>query len=177
LPPNGLENKIRPAGGRSSAGQGPGRSIQIREANLQRVRSGSPKVGTSRRDHTDPQSGSASVSKKWSFRASAHTGVGIPLLNATISTQKTQIPLKTRESPHQSADWFAMTDSFSTVSQIRRADLRESVRGRQIVLHRIRGTNASCGLDRSDTVMFAWSGVYQLCGSGLAKRGKVGIIE
>ena len=40
LLPNGLENKIRPAGGRSSAGQGPGRSIQIREANLQRVRSG-----------------------------------------------------------------------------------------------------------------------------------------
>ena len=58
-----------------------------------------------------------SVSKKWSFRASAHTGVGIPPKFATFSTQKTQISLKFRGSPHQSADWFAMTGSFLTVSK------------------------------------------------------------
>ena len=62
------------------------------------------------------RSGPDSVSKKWSFRASAHTGVGIPLLNATFSTQKTQVSPRSGGSPHQSADWFAMTDSFSTVS-------------------------------------------------------------
>ena len=39
------------------------------------------------------------LSKKWSFRASAHTGVGISPIIATFSTQEISVSLSFGESP------------------------------------------------------------------------------
>ena len=64
----------------------------------------------------DPQLGFWRA-KKWSFRANSQTGVGISPTNATFSALKAQVSRKSRGSPHQSEDWFAMTDSILTVSK------------------------------------------------------------
>ena len=47
--------------------------------------------------------------------ACGRSGLGDPPLNAAFSTLKTQVFLKSGRSPHQSADWFAMTLFFLLV--------------------------------------------------------------
>ena len=73
--------------------------------------------------------GDLRLSKKWSFRASAHTGVGIPPDDRNIidsenigfpkilgDRQEVNCPEGKRDHPgvHQPAGWFAMTVVFLT---------------------------------------------------------------